>query len=52
MGTYWDNFIVEYKEYLHTKSISQILEAFWYYCNDNLPNPHPKSKADEIMGKQ
>lgn len=50
MGTYWDDFIKEYKDYLHTRSISKILEAFWHYCNTK--NMHGKSNANDIMGKQ
>ena len=35
MGTYWDNFIKEYSEYLTKFSLVIILEAFYYYSLDN-----------------
>jgi hypothetical protein len=33
METYWDDFVKEYQGFCVGKSLSQILEAFWYYCN-------------------
>ncbi len=45
MMTYWDSFMVEFKEKIPYRSIYQILEAFWYYCNND------KEKAIDIMGR-
>jgi hypothetical protein len=33
MGTYWQQFIEVYQKQLPHKSMAEILEAFWYYCN-------------------
>ena len=34
MTTYWDSFISDYKEQLHYLSMRVMLEAFFYYCNN------------------
>lgn len=34
MGTYWDDFITEYKEHIAWMPLNKILEAFWYYSRD------------------
>ena len=31
----WDNFCEIYQEQIPYKSLNEILEAFWYYCNEN-----------------
>jgi hypothetical protein len=33
MKTYWDEFTEKYGDKCLGKSLNQILEAFWYYCN-------------------
>ena len=43
MGTYWDNFVKEYQNDCIGKSLNQILEAFWYYCNEQ------KTKTKKLM---
>jgi hypothetical protein len=35
MKTYWDEFNEKYGKYCINKSLTTILEAFWYYCNGN-----------------
>lgn len=35
METYWDAFNRKYQGACCGKSLTQILEAFWYYCNNN-----------------
>lgn len=45
MGTYWDDFIEEYKDKLYKISLVRILKAFWHYSNNG------KSKCDEIMNR-
>lgn len=34
MGTYWNNFIEEYGNYLSDRSLRFILEVFYVYCKD------------------
>ncbi len=43
MGTYWEAFIEEYKDYLHQHSLVVILQAFYSYCNGE------KRKSDKIL---
>lgn len=33
MNTYWDEFLIEYKDKIIDMSLRQILEEFWYFCN-------------------
>lgn len=35
MKTYWDDFNAKYQGYCYGKSLTIILEAFWYFCNNN-----------------
>lgn len=44
MPTYWDSFIERYKDSIPYKSIGVILQAFWFFCNDN-----NQDNSDELM---
>jgi hypothetical protein len=43
MKTYWDSFLKKYSKYCVGRPLSQILEAFWYYCDQQI------AKTDKIM---
>ena len=43
MSQYWVSFIEDYKNEIFSKSISQILEAFWCYSNNR------EDKCKELM---
>jgi hypothetical protein len=46
MKTYWNQFIEDYQSFIHKKNMSQILEAFWYYCEGR------HREANEIITKE
>ena len=43
MKTYWDDFNDRYQGFCVDKSLRQILEAFWYFCNGQ------PDKCDKLM---
>ena len=48
MGTYWSNFMEEYKDRLVFVSTARTLEAFWHYCNTGQKDKS-QIKCDNIM---
>lgn len=45
MKQYWISFIDEYNDKIFSKSLLEILESFWFYCNNRT------EKCEELMNK-
>ncbi len=46
--TYWDAFLIKYKNEITNQPLKKILEAFYYYCESDNPICE---KSDKIMGR-
>ena len=46
MGTYWESFMKDYENQLSHVCTSDMLKAFWFYCNND------RVKSDDIMNNR